>query len=218
VPPSTGSAGAIRSVIANETVLGRVARPLKDSEAKAGVKWIAFARDAIVFAVGERVPVKTLTPEQLADVFAGRVTNWRDVGGDDAPIRVAIREDGETSYSVIRARLGPFATLKPGDNAKMVAKTQEMIELLDRYKTSIGWTTQSALASAKTAIRPLALAGTSALPENVATGRYPLSVDYAFVFRQERLTDEARRLIAFATSPDAHETIRKLGLLPVPRR
>jgi phosphate transport system substrate-binding protein len=218
LPPGTGSTGGIRSVIANQAVLGRVARPLKDAEAKSGIKWVAFARDAVVFAIGERVPLKTLTPEQLADVFAGRVTNWRDVGGDNAPIRVAIREEDETSYMVIRARLGPFAKLKLGDNAKLVSRTPELIDLLDRYKTSIGWTTHSSLATAKTAIRPLALAGVSAFPENVATGKYPLSVEYALVFMEDRLTGEARDFIAFATSPEAQHAIRKLGLNPAPRR
>jgi phosphate transport system substrate-binding protein len=205
-------------VIANQAVLGRVARPLKDAEAKSGIKWVAFARDAVVFAIGERVPLKTLTPEQLADVFAGRITNWRDVGGNNAPIRVAIREDDEISYMVIRARLGPFAKLKLGDNAKMASKTPEMIDLLDRYKTSIGWTTHSSLAMAKTAIRPVALGGISAFPENVANGKYPLSVEYALVFMEDRLTSEARDFIAFATSPEAQDTIRKLGLNPALQR
>ena len=97
VPPSTGSTGGVKAVLQNEAVLARVARALKPEESQAGLKHVVFARDAVVFAVGEKVTVKSLNAAQLADLFGGRVSNWREVGGEPGPVRLVVREEGETS-------------------------------------------------------------------------------------------------------------------------
>ena len=217
VPPSTGSTGGVKAVLQNEAVLARVARPLKPEEAQGGLKSVAFARDAVVFAVGEKVTVKSLTAAQLADLFGGRVSNWREVGGEPGPVRLVVREEGETSIVQLRATLLPFGTLKMGENAKMVAKTGEMIDLLTRYKTSIGWATNSAVLAAGTAARALALDGISATATEVASGKYPVATEYALVFREERLNPEAREFLAFVRSAAAQDLLRKLGVSPAGR-
>ena len=217
VPPSTGSTGGVKAVLQNEAVLARIARPLKAEEAQAGLKSAVFARDAVVFAVGEKVTVKSLTAAQLADLFGGRVGNWREVGGEPGPVRLVVREEGESSIVQLRARLEPFRTLKMGENAKMVAKTGEMIELLTRYKTSIGWATNSSVLAAGTALRPLALDGTSATAALVASGKYPVATEYALVYREERLNAEAREFLAFVRGAAAQDLLRKLGVSPAGR-
>ena len=217
VPPSTGSTGGVKAVLQNEAVLARVARTLKPEESQAGLKHVVFARDAVVFAVGEKVTVKSLNAAQLADLFGGRVGNWREVGGEPGPVRLVVREEGETSIVQLRARLEPFRTLKIGENAKMVAKTGEMIDLLTRYKTSIGWATNSSVLAAGTAVRALALDGISATATEVASGKYPVATEYALVFREERLNAEAREFLAFVRSAAAQDVMRKLGVSPAGR-
>lgn len=217
VPPSTGSTGGVKAVLQNEAILARVARPLKAEESQAGLKSVVFARDAVVFAVGEKVTVKSLTAAQLALLFGGRVSNWREVGGEPGPVRLVVREEGETSIVQLRAKLLPFRALKIGENAKMVARTGEMIELLTRYKTSIGWATNSSVLAAGTALRPLALDGISATAAEVASGKYPVATEYALVFREERLNAEAREFIAFVRSAAAQDLLRKLGVSPANR-
>ena len=217
VPPSTGSTGGVKAVLQNDAVLARVARPLKPEESQAGLKHVVFARDAVVFAVGEKVTVKSLTAVQLADLFGGRVTNWREVGGEPGPVRLVVREEGETSIVQLRARLEPFRTLKMGENAKMVSKTGEMIELLTRYKTSIGWATNSAVLAAGQGARALAIDGTNATAAEVASGKYPVATEYALVFREERLTADARDFLAFVRAGAAQELMRKLGVNPANR-
>ena len=212
VPSSTGSTGGVRAILQNEAVLARIARPLKPEEAQSGLKALVFGRDAIVFAVGAGVTAKSLTPVQLADLFGGRLTNWREVGSEPGPVRLVVREESDSGIQVLRARLEPFRSLKMAENAKMVAKTQEMVDLLGRYRTALGWATNSSVLAAGTGVRSLALDGVSPTAFEVASGKYPVATEYSLVFREDRLTPEAREFIAFVRSAAAHEVMRKLGV------
>src|SRR5882757_4509048 len=93
VPPSIGSGGGIAAVGSGKEVLGRIARPLSDSEKEAGLVATPVFRLPSAFFVHRSAGVDRLTSAQLADIYRGKVTNWRDVGGADARVRVVRRED-----------------------------------------------------------------------------------------------------------------------------
>lgn len=218
VPESTGSAGGIKAVQDNQAQIGRIARALKPEEAQAGLKTLQFGRDPVVFAVGERVALKSISEARLLEVFGGKVRNWNELGADAAPIRLVVREKTDASYLVIAKLMPRFAALKFDDSAKLVAKTPEMIDLLSRYKTAIGWSTASALKAGGGTIRALAIDGTEPGPATVASGKYPLVAEYALVFREERLTREAREFMAYVVSPAAQDLLRAHGLAAAARR
>ena len=218
VPASTGSAGGVAAVQDNQAILGRIARALKPEEERAGLKTLQFGRDPVVFAVGERVTLKSISEARLLEVFGGKVRNWSELGGDAAPIRLVVREKTDTSFVVISKLMPRFAALQFDDSAKLVAKTPEMIDLLARYKTAIGWATASAIKAAGGTIRALAIEGVEPGPATVASGKYPLATDYALVFREERLTREAREFMAYVVSPAGQELLRSHGLAAPARR
>lgn len=215
VPPSTGSSGGIRSVLNNSAMVGRVARSPRPEQLRAGIKYHPVARDAVVFAVGERVELKALGANELAAVFAGRITDWRELGGKPAPIRVLVREPSDSVHQIIAGRLGPFRNLALTDQAKMVVKTAEMLELLGRYRTSIGWITQSALALTHSGAQAIALDGVAPTVDNLGSGKYPLWIDYAFIYREERLDRTALDFLAFVGSEEGRAIIRRAGLAPL---
>ena len=215
VPPGTGSSGGFRSVLGNSAILARVARTPSAEQLRAGLKWHPVARDAVVFAVGERVELKTLGGNELAAVFSGRVTDWRELGGKPAPIRVLVREPTDTMHQVIVNRLDPFRGLVLTEQAKMVTRTAEMLEMLNRYRTSIGWVTQSALTLTDSGAQPIALDGVVPTAENLGSGKYPLSIDYAFVYRPERLDRVARDFLAFVGSDAGRSILHRAGLAPL---
>lgn len=111
VPPSTGSGGGIAAVLKGQSQLARVARPLKEAELQQGLISLIFARDAVAFVVGRDVKVKNLSSDQLAAIFSGKIKNWKDVGGNPNLIRVIGREPGDSSLSVIEARINSFRNL-----------------------------------------------------------------------------------------------------------
>src|SRR3954470_16292715 len=102
VPPSIGSGGGVAAVWSNKEVRARVARPLSDSEKEAGLVATPVFRLPSAFFVHRSAGVHSLTSAQLADIYRGKITNWRDVGVSDARVRVVRREDQDSTLLVLR--------------------------------------------------------------------------------------------------------------------
>lgn len=210
VPPSTGSGGGIRAVMEGEAALARVARPLEAGEAGAGLRYRAFARDAVVFAVGRDVTVESLTWEELAAIFSGRIKSWDEVGGPRAPIRLLLREEGDSSLREIRRQVREFREISFDKGAKVLYHDREMVEMLTKYRTAIGWLTLSSLEG--TGLRPLSLNGVAPTARNVASGRYWLTSEYAFVYREERLAGAVRAFVDFTLYGPGRRILEDSGL------
>jgi len=216
VPPSTGTAGGLRSVESGEARLGRIARTLKPDEAARGLLTYPIARDAVVFAVGVDVAVRSLTRQQLHDAFSGKLDRWDAAGGHNRPIRLITREESDTSLAVIRAAFPAFRTLAFSSSAKQVNRDPDMLKMLEQYGSSLGFLTQASLRAAGRPVHALAIDGIAPTPANVADGRYPLSVPYLLVSKG-LATGEAARFVDFVYSPEGRTVIERLGLLPVAR-
>jgi phosphate transport system substrate-binding protein len=214
VPPSTGTAGALRDVEAGTASIGRVGRALKPEERSRGLTYLALGRDAVVFAAGAGVTARNLTAAQAVDVFTGKVTDWRDLGGKPAPIRAVGREATDASRQAINRLIKPFDNLVFGENVKVVHLDPQLIELLDRYPSSLGFINRSALAACKTKVVRLAFDGIEPTPENLESGRYPLSVEFGLIYKPGSLTPAAKAFIEFVQSPAALRILREHGVVP----
>ncbi|MBK8335193.1 MAG: substrate-binding domain-containing protein [Sterolibacteriaceae bacterium] len=214
VPPSTGTAGALRDIEAGSASLGRVGRPLKAEERSRGLSYLALGRDAVVFAAGAAVTTRNLTAAQAVDVFAGKTTDWRDLGGKPAPIRAVGREVTDASRQAINRLIKPFENLVFGENVKVVHLDPQLIELLDRFPSSLGFINRSALAACKTRVVRLAFDGIEPTPENLESGRYPLWLEFGLIYKPGNLTPAARAFIEFVQSPAAMRILRENGVVP----
>ena len=87
VPPSIHSSGGIAAVGSNTEILGRIARPLSESEKAAGLIEVPVFRLPAAIYVHRSVGVTDLTAKQLEEIYAGTITNWRQVGGADLRIK-----------------------------------------------------------------------------------------------------------------------------------
>ena len=146
VPPSIGTAGALREVEQGSATLGRVGRPLKEAELAKGLKYIALGRDPVVFVAGAAVTVRNLTRSEAIDIYTGKLTDWRGLNGKPGPIRAIGREGTDTSRQAIARAINAFVDISYAEQVKMVHLDPQMIELLDRYPTSLGFLNRSALA------------------------------------------------------------------------
>jgi phosphate transport system substrate-binding protein len=81
-----GSGKGIQALIEGKVELGGASRPLKAEEKKAGLSATTIGYDAIAVFVHKSNPVKNLTKDQLKGIFTGKITNWKEVGGKNAPI------------------------------------------------------------------------------------------------------------------------------------
>ena len=89
----TGSGSGIQAVSEGRCDIGLSSRALKDDE-KAALTETTVALDGIAMIVNPENPVSDLTVEQIADIYTGKITNWSEVGGNDAAIVLIGREAG----------------------------------------------------------------------------------------------------------------------------
>jgi phosphate transport system substrate-binding protein len=215
VPPSVGSAGAMRLVTSDEAVVVRVAKPLKEEEKGLGLMYLPFSRDPVVFVVGAKVPVRSITSSQLIDIYTGKITTWQELGGPPALIRLLVRQPGDSSLIIIQKHLDPFRQIIFDSAAKVLYTDPDMLTALQKYGFSIGWVTLSSLKGAKTPIQPLTLDGVAPILDNVQSQQYRLIEEYALVFKENRLNDLAKSFIAFLFSQEGQAAMKQLGVMPV---
>ncbi|MFZ5451401.1 MAG: PstS family phosphate ABC transporter substrate-binding protein [Thermodesulfobacteriota bacterium] len=218
VPFSIGSVGAMRVITSDQAVLVRVARPLTQKEKEQGLTYLPFARDMVVFAVGAKVPIRQITSAELVEVYSGKIKTWEALGGPNVPIRLLLRQPGDSSLRIIQKHLKAFRTIVFDPSGKIPYTDPDMLTLLQKYNYAIGWLTFSALKGAKTPLYPLALDGIPPTPENALTKKYKLLEEYALVFKENRLTSLARMFLDFLFSPQGQRVIASLGSIALPRK
>ncbi len=202
VPKSIGSGGAIKSVGNDKNIIGRVARGIKNKEKGYGLTHVAYAKIPVVFFVNKNVGVQGLSHEQVAGIYSGKITNWKDVGGKDAKIRVVRREDGDSSLSVLKKTLPGFGDIKITSKSKEVLNTTENFAIVERTKGTIGFGPYSNAKKANVTILKINGLASDA-PD------YPSVTKLGFVFKDGSKTGDIKKFIEFATSDAAHASIKK---------
>lgn len=213
VTPFSTNAG-IEGVIRGEIDIATSARPpVPGRDAERNLVFWPVAWDAVVFIVHPSNPVRELSLAQVRDIFMGRLENWGQVGGHDAPIDL---------YSV----MGPYDGLEssirqilfgnPGYNAKIrrLFLNQHQIEVgVQMDPDSIGMTTLAGLD--KQRVRALAIEGIAADKDTVADGRYLLTVPLYLVYRADNpRVEEINRFAGFLRTPAAENVIVGKRLVP----
>ena len=100
-----GSGAGVEAVLGGTADIGNSSRNLKDEEKAKGAAENIVAIDGIAVVVDPANTVGDLTKQQLSDIYEGKVTNWKDVGGNDAPIVVVGRESGSGTRSAFEELL-----------------------------------------------------------------------------------------------------------------
>lgn len=217
IPRSVHSGGGIRQVVSGEVVLARVARPLTREESEKKLVYRVFARDAVVFAVGAGVRARGFTIRQIADIFSGKVTRWEDLAAGKGPIRVLLREQGDASLNALMSRYAEIRDLRFTSQGKILYHDLEMVDMLQKYRNSVGFATMSSLGAANATVIPLAIDGIAPTKENVSDARYPVLIEYALVYLEDALPPEARDFVDFLFSRAGRNVLSDHGLSPLER-
>jgi len=208
VPKSIGSGGAIREVGSGNNVLGRVARTIKEKEKGYGLSYLPYAKNPIVFFVNPSVTVTNLTPEQACGIYSGAITNWSEVGGQDAKIRVIRREDGDSSLEVLVETVPGFKDITLTDKSKTTLSDPETIEFAESKADTIAFGTYANARNAK--VKILTISGQA--PTDPA---YPYVGTLALVFKEANRQGTVAKFLDFIVSPAALEPIRSAGAMPL---
>lgn len=214
VPPSIGSAGGIQAVGEGKAAIARVGRRPNSSETRYNLGYHEFAHDALVFAVGAGVKgVPGLTLGQVSDIYAGKITNWAEVGGTDGPINLILREKTESTRQELAKAIPGLGKGTDPVQAKIVYRDFEVLELLEKFPMAIGFSALSNLKSGSGRWLVLQLDGVSPDAESLASGSYPFNVELGLVIPAGEGTAAARQFLEFVKSPEGAAVIRANGML-----
>ena len=208
VPKSIGSGGGFKAVGTDKNVLGRVAREPNEKEKAYGLTYLPYAKNPIVFFVNPSVGIKDLTPKQVCDIYSGKITNWKDVGGPDAKIRVIRREEGDSSLQVLRKSFPGFSEITLTKKSKTTFSDPSTCELVENKENTIAFGTYANARNHNVNI--LTIDG-----KKVSDPDYLYVGTLALVFKDKNKTGHVDKFIDFATSKAAHEAIRAAGSVPL---
>lgn len=203
----TNSGGAITGVITGTLEIAAVNRPLSADEAKEAIAYQPIARDPVVFATHQPNPVQGLTTTQIRDIFAGKITNWGEVGGKPAPIILLDRDKDESAR-----KLGLIPLLNHQEvTARVIVLTSsgDMVKNLDNTQDSLGYCSLGVLQISKPAnVKVLAIDGVTPGPASIKNGTYPLSLTLGLVYRRNSPV-KVRQFADFVKGHDGRKVLEE---------
>ncbi len=205
----TGSGSGITAVKEGRCDIGLSSRALKDSEKADGLTETVLAYDGIAIIVHPDNAVSDLTLEQIAKIYTGEITNWKDVGGADGEIVLIGREANSGT------RDGFESITKTKDKCKYrqeLTSTGDVITTVSQNPNAIGY---ASLASVKDSVKALTVGGVKATEDTVKNGEYVVQRPFVLVTKTgEKLSDAAQAFFDYATSKGAAAIISKAGAVP----
>lgn len=173
-----------------------------------------IAKVAVVFGVHASVPVTNVANAQICDVYAGRITSWKELGGPDIAIAPRTRPDSEVDSEVVREKIPCWKDLKMPDGVRMMPKSGDMAKELAVTVGAVGMTTTTVVAQSRGQIRAVSLNGVIPSAENVARKIYTLTRD-SFLVTKATPPPAVSKFVEFVRSPAGAAVIVANGAVPV---
>jgi len=205
----TGSGSGITAVTEGRCDIGLSSRALKDEE-KATLTESVIALDGIAMVVNPQNPVKDLSVEQIAKIYTSEITNWSEVGGNDAEIVVIGREAGSGTRDGFESITG---TKDACVYRQELTSTGDVIATVSQNPDAIGY---ASLAALNDTVAALLVNGVTPSEATVLDGTYVIQRPFVVATRTgEALSPAAQAFFDFITSADAAEIISNAGAVPV---
>ena len=207
----TGSGSGIQAVQEGRCDIGLASRNLKEEEAKT-LDQTVVAIDGIAVIVNPENPVSDLTIEQIAKLYTGEITNWKELGGNDAPVVLIGREAASGTRDGFESITG---TEDSCQYSQELTSTGDVVQTVSSNPNAIGY---ASLASVKDTVKALDVEGVTPTTESIQDGTYKIQRNFVLVTKKDtKLSDVAQDFFDFATSSDADDLIVEAGAVPVKR-
>jgi phosphate transport system substrate-binding protein len=205
-----GSSAGIESVSNGTAQIGTSSRDLKPEELKLGLVDTKIALDAIAVIVNPQNPVTSLTTSQVADIFSGKITNWRELGGPDLEIGLVNRDEASGTREAFLKLVLKGGAFDP--TAAVLPGTGQVRSVVAQSPIAIGYIS---LGFVDKTVKALVIDGIAPNETTVADGSYPISRLLHF-FTKGEPTGLAKAYVDFVMSPAVQDrVVRDAGFLPM---
>jgi phosphate transport system substrate-binding protein len=210
-----GSGEGIKALLDKTTDIADSSREIKKEEIelaeKNGVKPVAHvvAYDAIIPVVHPKNKVTNLSIYQLSQIYQGKITNWKEVGGEDLKIVVISRDSSSGTFESWDHFIMKKAKVTP--QAQMLASNGAIVTAVSKNRYAIGYL---GMGYVNKSLKPLPVDGIKASVETALSKEYPLSREL-YMYTNGEPTGEVAKFIAFVKSAEGQKIVAKEGFVPL---
>lgn len=206
-----GSGAGIEAVSNGTADIGNSSRNLKDEEKAGGVAENIVAIDGIAVVVDGANTVEDLTKQQLSDIYEGKITNWKDAGGNDAPIVVIGRESGSGTRSAFEE------LLKLEDMCKYSNELDSTGAVMAKVASTPGAIGYVSLDVLDDTVKAVKLEGAEPTEENIKAGSYFLSRPFVMATKGDisEQNELVKAFFDYIYSDEGAEIVKSVGLIAV---
>ncbi len=179
-----------------------------------GMAVYEIANVAVVFGVNVSVPVANLTTQRICDVYAGRTSNWKALGGPEMEIAVRTRPDSEVDTEVVRDNIACLKDLKMSEAVKVMPRSGDMAKELAAAAGAIGMTTMTVVEQSQGKIKALSIDGIDPSVQNVERKAYRFVRESFFVIKTPA-SPAVARFLEFTRGAMGHAVITANGAIAV---
>ena len=205
-----GSSAGIKNAIEGVSEIGMSSRDLKDEEKSSGLKETIIATDGIAVITNKANKVTDLTLDQVKDIYTGKITNWKEVGGEDAPIVVVSREDGSGTRDGFQEKVG-FESEELIKDAQISDGSGNIKSTVEGNANAIGYISFGYVDEAVNAVK---VDGVEINHETVANNEYVIARPFILV-NKDGISDSAKALIDFILSDEGQGILEEKGFIRV---
>ena len=204
----TGSGTGIQEASEGKCDIGNSSRKLKDEEAEK-LEATVVGLDGIALVVNPVNKLEDITIEDLAKVYSGEITNWKDLGGDDKAIVVIGREDGSGTRD-------GFESIVMGDKEPQYAQELESTgSVINAVATTDGAIGYASLANVDETVKALKVDGVEATEENVKSGAYAVQRPFICATLKDSDNKLVKAYLDFILSDEGQALVAAQGAVPV---
>ncbi len=198
-----GSGAGVKAVVAGTVELGGVSRDLKKEEIGQGVVAYKIAYGAVGLVMNKSIAVDNLTSSQVKDILTGKIRNWKEVSGQDQPIRVVISTPGcacREEFQEIMMSKEPYA------EGAIISPMKTLSETVQNTPGAVGPLATAVIDTNK--VKTIRIDGLLPTSENVKNKKYLASREVNLVTKGQA-TGNAKKFIDFILSPEGQSIIEK---------
>lgn len=207
----TGSSSGIQAVSEGRCDIGLASRDLKEDE-QADLTATVVAIDGIGIIINPDNPVADLSVGQISKIYTGEIGNWKEVGGNDAPIVCIGREAASGTRDGFEEVTGTKDKCKYGQE---LTSTGDVVQTVAGNPNAIGY---ASVASVNDSVKAVSVEGTEPTTEAIQNGQYKIQRNFVLVTKKDTsLSSAAQDFFDFATSEQADDLITQAGAVPIKR-
>ncbi|MBE4607721.1 phosphate ABC transporter substrate-binding protein [Vibrio navarrensis] len=212
-----GSTAGITMVNKGVVKLGMSSRYLTEMEKGEDLNVDLIAYDGVALVVNISNPINNLTQQQIFDIYQGKLTNWKQVGGEDKRIAAVTREASSGSRYSFESLLGLTKIIKDRlvsdiSTSNLVVNSNSMVKtIVNHNPQAIGFVS---LGSVDRSVKAITIDGIDANAKNIATNRYLLSRPFLILYKSDNLDQSEKEFIRFIKSKKGQAIIQEYGYIP----